>query len=373
MTRIEEIVGEGWIEITERYPARLSEAEGRVARWALAPENADWHSPYPFWGARDGVQPTSKEVDVPREPGGWDAVVRYGFDEDGRVAVARWYTVIMGVPRVSSEAIWTTISERPVYLYRFYPPFEDVVVSCVVPRYEHGLLRAVDAWYHDGRHATESYHYDDDRLTGIIDDDARYVLAYDDDGNLLTITCRHPEHHEGQPTVVYRRRKPGAVAAAQRTAARSLAEGVIAWARRQELAAPARLLLLGYAPPPNDPLPPALALGMVGDTTARDVESGALDRESLFTIAEQPVLDAEPAELITPVALEPFQILNQEWRSTNDPEAARKFMVSVAKRLAREDWAEILGTVAPDFAVVAVDPEREDLRKNLRALGIHDA
>jgi uncharacterized membrane protein YkvA (DUF1232 family) len=345
----------------------LRECEARVARWGFAPRDADWESPYALWEARRGTEPRTREVSAPEEPEGWRKIVQYGFDVDGDVLVARRFTVIRDVPRVSDEALWVTVDGRRTHVLRTYPPFQDVVMSCAVPHREGEIVHSVETWTFDGEHKQEAYTYEGGRLTHIaLDDGEQYRVGYDHDGDVTVIWASNPERDEGRESIVYRRKSPTEVAKARKEATSLLVDGVRAWARRQPVSGTVRVLVIGYDLPPNDVLPPPLGLGQADDAVVTDVSRGEAIPESLYSVADQEIFDPVPAELDGDLSA--FQALNQEWRSTHDPEAARRLLVKVAKRLDQEDWSGVFPMLAEDFVVVPVDLELADLEGNLRAV-----
>lgn len=242
---------------------------------------------------------------------------------------------------------------------------QDQISDYAVQHQEEGRIRGVDTWFSDGRHISESYTYDGERLTHIArDNGSRFRVQYDEDGALAVIWSSVPEHNDGQEYVAYRRKSPGDVVRARREAEQLLYEGVRAWARRQEITGTARVLIIGYGYPPDDVLPPPLGLGQTDDTVIAQVAGGA-DTSSMYSVAYQGIFDPEPAEFAGEVSA--FQKLNQEWRSTSDSEAGRRLLLAVAKRLNQEDWAAVFPAIAKDFVVVPVDAELTDLKPNLRA------
>lgn len=361
----------GWDELRRMYPELLSSCKARIDRWAFAPYDADWESPYELWAARGGTAPRRREVPTPEEPEKWGKIVRYGYDGDGDLVLAQRFIVINRTPTVENEALWTTVDGRPSFILRSYPPSRDEIIKYAIPHRADGRLHRVDTWYHDGRHSCETYTYDEDeRLTLIaLDDGDRFRVSYDEDGELAIIWASVLEHDEGRESVAYRRKRPGDVVKAYREAEELLFDGVRRWAERQDVKTAVRLLVLGYGFPPNDVLPPPLGLGQVDDTVVAEVASGQYDWASLYSVADQGILDSVPVEFDDDVPA--FQRLNQEWRSTNDSEAVRLLLLSVAKRLNQENWASTFAALDPNFAVIAVDLELSDLERNLRELGVH--
>jgi uncharacterized membrane protein YkvA (DUF1232 family) len=358
-----------WERLKAAYPTMLRECEARVARWAFAPIDADWESPYALWEARRGTEPRSREVSGPGEPEGWRKIVQYGFDVDGSILVARRFTVIKGIPRVSDEVLWATVDGHRTHILRTYPPFQDVIMSCAVPHREGEIVHGVETWTFDGEHRQESYTYEGGRLTHIaLDDGERYRVGYGEDGNLAVIWASNPEDDEGRESVVYRRKNPGDIARARKQAVPLLCDGVRAWARRQPVSGTVRVLVIGYDLPPNDVLPPPLGLGQTDDAVVAEVAAGA-HAASLFSVADQGIFDPVPEEFSEDI--DAFQRLNQEWRSTSDDAAGRRLLLTVAKRLNEQDWTAVFPRIAEDFIVVPVDVELGDLERNLTELGVH--
>jgi hypothetical protein len=358
-----------WNELADEYPQMVRDCEERVVRWACTQRDADWEVPYPLWSQRLGREPRRREVAVPDDPEKWPDLVRYGFDAEGAVVLARRFTVIRGESHVNREALWTTVDGREAYVWRTYPPLQDRIVGVAIPHRQGGLVRHVDTWYGDGRRSCEAYTYDHERLTVIAQDKgSRFRIDYDDDGELAAIWASNPEHDEGRESVAYRRKSPRHIAKARREAEELLCAGIRTWAERQHVAGVVRVLVIGYGSPPDDVLPPPLGIGQQDDAVLADVASGDTAPESQYSVADQGIFDPEPAEFTGDISA--FQALNQEWRSTNDPEAARRLLVSVAKKLNNHDWSKVFPALDEGFAVVAVNVELDDVERDLHAVGL---
>jgi hypothetical protein len=386
------VLGTSWTQAADSHTAYRDEAEARVREWAWGPSGAWWERLEPFWSEQAGERPKTRRLRGKPERKS-DAQL-YGFDETGRVVVSRQFgdgfgnddVVRRETLRVSGLAedvvlVYETEGARGVYRHG--------LGELHSPLHEDGELQRLDIWfktsYAEGfRWWGTAYEYEDRRIAVIrsaqrgapdkgwqhkrsghqlaelrVTHRSPLRLGYAEDGQLLTITGKR---------VIYRRRARAATARAMRLVRDELPERIAAWVRRTAPSEPLYCLAISYAEYYNDPLPPSLGLATLRELHEwRASSTGGPLHLTVFNPAEFACFDTEPAELTEDAALlDAYQVLNQEWVSTDDERQPRQLVVAVAKILAQRTWDEL--SSGPDgFAVYAVDLELTDLDRNLKA------
>jgi hypothetical protein len=367
-----------WSEVEELHGRYARDAEMQVASWKAAHVDADFEEPYALYAARQGIAPKSRFLTKP--PTDWGRAVEYGVDANGVVSVGRRFSVVAGRRRIHTEHLWTTSAAGGLQLLFGHGSDGTINLSRIAqPIGTRVAPEGVFTWF-DPRgelgHAVEYYSYDDGRVTqiraerhrpGHVTISERFDARYGVGGHLVRIDGHLtpvPPGADPEP-LVYLRSPSSAVRTARKAVLDAMPGAIMTWAARNAVTqnGDAQRLLIAYDRPPNDVLPPALALGTSEDRASVAEPDDLLTR---FAPAEQAVLDARPHELLDHDGLrEAFATVNQEWRTLDDTESPRRLFVEVAKRLSYKDWTETIPRLGDDFKVVAVDFELADLQRNL--------
>ncbi len=353
-------LGMTWDEAAARLDESRAAAEAQVHEWAWGSWRASWERLEPFWDEQHGERPVKRRSKTRIEDG-----KEYGFDATGRVMVCRDPTANGRETLRHGELLLVARSGKLAELH--------------VPHYRDGLLERLDRHFREGfddghRWWGATYEYDGaGRLVTARErqresprrDWERHRIGEDLDTLGLSraseLRLRHDE--AGLLTIaladgllLYRRQAAGAARRATKLIREQFPERIAAWANRTAPDAPLASLVIRYAESYQQPLPPGLALGTVGDIGAHGADA-----------IEYAGMDFEPAELNdSPELLEAYQALHQQWLSTDDLDGPRKLLTAVAKDLAKRDWSDL--RIAPGgLAVFAIDFELGDLERNLRA------
>ncbi len=367
------ILGLSWSEVAARYDAYLAEAEAEVHEWAWGPYGAAWERFEPFFHEQFGERPKTRRL--PGEPQDKSAGQLYGFTAAGQVVVSREFDhggglreETLRVRGLDDDVMlgYSTDRWRGRRLYQLHAPHFD----------EDRTLSRLDIWFDDEfkpgyRWWGSTYDYEAGRLIASRSaqrspwprsaatpwDEARF--EYDDGGALLLIT-------DEDNRVLYRRRAAGAAARAARLIRDEFPDRIAAWVTRVAPAEELACLVIRYAYMDQQPLPPGLALGTVRELRERRQNPHKFPWLHIFDAIGYETIDFEPAELTSPELLDAYQMLHQEWTSTNDERQPSQLLVAAAKRLAARNWDHL--PIAPEgFAIVAVDFEFGDLERNLKA------
>ena len=159
--------------------------------------------------------------------------------------------------------------------------------------------------------------------------------------SLLTVVADDGE-------TVYRRPLRGAEARALRLLRAELPGRVAVWAQRVAPDESVACVALQYGDWYENALPPALALA-----TRREVETLG---EDALSPADYGCFDDDPEEFRDTRLVDAFEVLNQEWRSTEARHQPRRLLVAVAKAV---PWLV--------YPVYALDLHQGDLESNVPA------
>lgn len=334
-----------WEQATAAHAEYVSAAEREVTEWVWA-NNAVWEWLEPIWEERYGRRPNPRRLRERPERKA-DAQL-YGFNAAEEMVVSRRFGDGFGNDDVirretlrlgQQQFVFETEGARGVYRHH--------LAQLRVPTYRDGLVVRLDSWWyrpHEGFfYGREDYDYEDGRLTTIRTGDGREILLrYADDGELLTVIGL-----SGYP--VYRRPIRGASARALKLLRDELPARVAAWACRIAPEEQVACVALQYGEWYENALPPALALA-----TRREIL--ALGADDAFSPADYECFDDDPEEFRNATLGDAFELLNQEWRSTEAEDGPRRLLVAIAKA--------VPGLAYP---VYAVDLHHADLARNVPA------
>ncbi len=334
-----------WEQATAAHADHVAAAEGEVTDWVWA-TNAVWERLEPCWEERYGRRPNPRRLrDAPERKA--DARL-YGFNAAGQMVVSREFgdgfgndDVIRSESLRVGERLFVYATEGARGRYRHH------LAELRVPTYADGVIVRLDSWWYQPHEGTfygrEDYGYQDGRLTSIrTGTDRQLSLTYTDYGELLTVIGEH-----GHP--VYQRALRGAAARALKLLRVELPGRIAAWAQRVAPDEPVACVALQYGEWFENALPPALALA-----TRREIQS--LGANAAFSPVDYERFDDDPLEFRDASLQDAFEVLNQEWRSTEAHEQPRRLLVAIAKT--------IPGLAYP---VYAVDLHHGDLERNVPA------
>ncbi|WCB95476.1 hypothetical protein DSM104299_04223 [Baekduia alba] len=377
-----------WEDLDRRVDALVAAAEGAVVRWVWARDRADWETPFELWEQRCGRNPVTSASKGTPDP---VASVRYGYDEDDRIVLARRFTRERKDPVPRSEMVWIAEADgAPALLeiehrWRPYPQHLAFVRLVIVPE-PPDRDRAPDAvttFWRPGRgivwkrerydrgeggrveRITSTSRYDESDLSGAHERELEYLVTYDELGAMEHITSRlvadtSSDRGPTQASVQWVRSTAAAVRDAEAFLARELPVRVIDWVRRNDPKLPVYALALLYDAEDVAIWTPSLALATVQHLQQIDTQNDAARVDLVWNPATFPVFEAEPAELASPELLAAFRITGQAWgdRST-------KKITALLKKVAtdiREPVREVLVEPMDGFAVYAAELE-DDFEK----------
>lgn len=130
---------------------------------------------------------------------------------------------------------------------------------------------------------------------------------------------------------------------------------------------PLYCVALAYDGEGNDPLPPAIGLGLDSERQRWKTEQGKQAWQWIWNPAEFHHYEKAHTQLEDDVLEEACDYLNARISEKGSVDPAAKILVEVAAKLNRSDWPTAIQRT-PDFMVYAVDFELADLRKNFRAI-----
>lgn len=343
------LFGRPWPELEAVAAETVATACGRVVRVAYASRNTQWEDPRPAWSERLGLRPATKAS--ANRPTALEASVEYGYDGDDVLITARRF---YDDERVESECIWVATQDgRPVQLL-----FDSDLMG------NRRLTRLIEVDGDREHLVAVAVHYaPDDRLAR--PERERYV--YDDRGRVETITYVRsgsggPEttrHHlryvgdsseiasvrasydGGEEEFVYRRATPKEVKQAMSAAEAALASMIDAAVG--ESAGP--LMRVGLRYSYEDPWALLSGIGV-------DSGQGGWDPAEFSRYVDDPQIP-DAARLT----------LEQEWRTINDPDARRRFLVRCAKAATKALGERHPGSA---FAVYPYDDEQAEFATNVR-------
>jgi hypothetical protein len=368
------LLGRSWEELEADSRRMVAGAEERVVRWVWADGPAAWDRVEPYWAERRGL-PTSRRAAA--EPSGeLGYLVRYGFDEQDRIRIARRVKGgTVDAPVRARDAVWLDVPDgRIAGLEYRHDRNGSMVLECLTaPFYDGNELREVLHLVGPGDcgpRGRERYERRDGRLVRIVEERWRegawkpsweFECGYVND-ELASITTTRLDEPGGKPIVCYRRSSPRAVRIARKRVRDELPARVEQWVRRVAPDEPlfAVALLYSFEGPA---LPPALGLATERERCAL-LEATPHDRERIWNPAEWEILDGDAPELREDGLEACWQHLEQEWIQASDDRQPRALLVGVAKHLAD---AGLQGMSNPLHAVYAVDDELTDLDRNLRS------
>jgi hypothetical protein len=353
-----------------------------VTRWEWAAGEADWERPEPLFTVRRGAPMVTRASKQPSCELGF--VVRYGYDGDDRIVVARRAAGgTVEHPDRTGELIWVEGLDgaRVLLEYRYdglRRAKRGLLYRITRPTLTNGLLQEVRRWgFGGGRGSAERDRYGrtDGRLDWIEEDlfrdgewvpSWRYSVTYTDGGKLAAVVATKLDQRgrpSSDPVVSYRRRSPKAVRDAKRRVAVELPERIERWARRMAPEEPVFALACLYSFEGPE-MPPALALGTERERVA--VLASRHDVSDIWNPAEWSLLDADPDELRDDGFGECLSLLADEWNTALDDRQPRATLIGAVKQLAKRRWDRVLRP-AGAFAVYAIDDELTDLDRNLKA------
>lgn len=345
-------------DLDSAFEPLRDEAEGRVARWIWAPAGACWEVPIPHYAELSGFGPAT--APLKRVPANRQLAEHYGLDGEGRIIISRSYGAenrlvyekLLCHTGGAVESV--TFDHEP-----WYPDTPPKAIAATRTIMEVG--RAVEriSVNRDGERVADVPAWSGDVLasvtvtSGRVGDDAEssetYAFQYDDKGDLVVIRA------ESDNSVLYRRppkhMKPvldliegGLVAAIIQTVAENRPEG------------PVGAIGLGFDGA-------TLLYPVVGIQSERDLKDEAKDAFERWNPGDMTAsllpLDIDPA------VDEAIVGINRHIEDTDDTKLFRAFQRRLAKTLNEHDWSAEM-TLAPDFAVVAVDLD-DDLLQGVRA------
>lgn len=365
----------------------LAAAEAAVVRWEWQPLASSLESPEPFGRRQIGGDPPKRRPPswVPRDP---TNAVRYGWDAEGRIVLARQYTsyareVVPERDQILTFAYNAHGDHLTVRHWR-WAGAADVrleVQTVQRRRVEGDRLVELVVWPADGLSeyawVRKEYTYD---VSGRVvesgfqreprpdDDDnqraaGRFTAEYDDLGDMTVLRRQELDEH-GEPTspvtLVWERTDAAAVVDAERRIAATLPDAIRAWVARQRPASPAYCLAIVY----GDTGPPAPAIGTVGELAEWGPPASEARLDMMWNPAEFALFGTDVEELETPELIEACRIVQQAWGIGSE---GRWRAVAVAAAAAIEDDHLSLPR-APAFVTYATDVELADLDANLRKL-----
>lgn len=322
---------------TALHAEHVAAAEAIVVDWVWA-RNASWEHLEPFHDERHGKRPNPRRL--PNAPEQKSDAQLYGFDGAGRMVVSRTFGDGFGNDDVVRHE-WLRLGDRQ-FEYEMLGArgrYRRVLTEQRVAAHEEGRPMAVDRWSflpHDDAYfyGRETYEYEAGRLVRVVihaNRQRELRLTYTPDGELLAIA-------DGNDAPVYRRPVPGGVGRARKLLHAELPNRIAAWAQRVLPDEPVAYLAVIYGETFSQVLPPMLVLA-----TRREIAAGGTWYPDEFER-----FDDDPEELEG--FDEPSDVLNQEWRSTEDEHDARTFVRAVADAVP-----------GLPFPVVALGPSLYDL------------
>lgn len=300
-----------------QHAAHVAAAEAVVVDWVWA-RNASWEYLEPLHDERSGKRSNPRRLRKTPERKA-DAQL-YGFDAAGAMVVCRRFGDGFGYDDVVSHE-WLRLGDRQ-FEYAMVGArghYRHVLTEQRVAIHEEGRLVAVDRWsfvpYDEAYfYSRETYEYEDGRLVLVVIQANRrreLRLTYTRDGSLLAIV-------DANDSSVYRRPVPGGVGRARKFLRSELPGRIATWAQRVTPNEPVAYVAVIYGETFSQVLPLTLVLA-----TRREIADGGT-----WYPAEFERFDDDPDELKG--FDEPSEVLNQEWRSTQDEHDARSFVRAMA-------------------------------------------
>lgn len=378
-----------WSQVEADYERLRAEAEGRVVDREWGEPYGSWERPEPLYAERTEIPKGRLRRKRPRSLSGWK---EYGYDEHGRVVLAREFSVAGDVvddvfvprePEVPADLVsdeYFVYGDRFAESYRFEsgwivegPEFTRrwwVRLAAIAHQRlnAEGVLIGYDQYLgpfvSDGETMAggwiwERYKYRPDgqvdRVFSRADQDAAagsvqpwvYEMTYDDAGKLTVV-------RDATADWTVWRRPPKSLKPAVSLLEDALVGRVAEWARSNWPTEPAFALGLGS----SLAIPYTVLPGIV---TVRERDAW-LEEDGVALRVWNPAEYATQApgfELTEPAdVVEAERLLRQEAELTDDEQSAAKLLGRVAKRLAGLDWSAF--PRADDFVVFAMDWEIED-------------
>jgi A nuclease family of the HNH/ENDO VII superfamily with conserved AHH len=385
-----------WSRVSAALGAAVAEALDSVVRWEWQPADAALETPQPFASERVGRSPVRL-----RGPG-WEPkdqtdAVKYGWDDEGRLRVARRFTERF------ADGVACVVADDRILTYRFDAAGDHLDIQRAPRRngVDHEevltlsrrtmegdrLIGLTRFWREEPKDGSplwlrEVYELDAagrvdavivQRDLGTDHPDVRFgesqrrVISLratrDVAGNLISLYRQEfTEHGEAatEPTLEWQLTDAEAVRIAVQFLTEEMPAAIRAWADRAEIDAPAYCLGVLY----GESWGPSLGIGTTADL-ARWGSSGSADRmERMWNPAEFRCFDPEPAELNAEAFAHAYRVSAQTW-GADTPARIRKICLDAARALKNQEPP--FGT-AETFVVFATDLEIADLDANVRKL-----
>jgi hypothetical protein len=362
---VEELTGYGWAVLDGLAERAADACAASTARWVYAPWGAGWEQVRPYWHERFGDKPVTRAHKSP--PTELRDVDVYAYDDSGSLVLARRFGPRPS--RLESEHVWAAAEDgAPIQLRRTPRPEGLRVVSALRPRHEAGRLVAVDERFRDpGGGASERYAYEGDRIAHVAyEQDAGrsfrggFTVDYDSGGALLMLVG-------DSGRVLYRRSTSAGVRNARSLAEERLPRRIAEWAVRVGADSPIYALGIVYSADNPYSAVPYLGIGTEGERARRTSELAGDDlRNALWNPAEWDRLDADPREVCEDDELvAACQVLEQEWRSLRQDNAAPRLFARCAAEIAKMSPVRAL-FARDEIVVYAVDSELTNLETGLK-------
>jgi hypothetical protein len=354
------MIGTDVAELDAAFEPLKADAAAQGARWTWAPLSSFWEVPIPHYGELRGFGPAST-APLSREPANWERASHYALDGDGRVVISRSYRD----GQVVSFETFLRYSDGAVESVTFdhepwspdTPPKARAATRTILG--ECGRAIEHTSVNRDGERIVYVLAWSGDVLAAMTKTSSRdgqdgksvrtYAYQYDEHGGLVAI--RREDN-----SILYRR-APKHVKSVLDQIERELVSAIVGAIAERRPKGPVGAIGLGFAS--GTWLRP-----IVGIQSERDLAKETSDLFERWNPADMTV-GLVPIELDASVD-EAIAGLNRHIEDTDDEKLFRSFQRRLAKSLNARDWSAEL-TVAPDFAVVAVDLDDDDPMAGVRA------
>lgn len=384
-----------WEDLNRRVDAIVAATEATVVRHEWARWAADWETPFELWEQRFGRNPIRTAIKGSPDP---SMAVRYGYDKDDRIVLARRFTKAGGKAVPDSEMVWTTGADGAPVLLRVErrwtrgaagsasvrsvivpdPPDREAPPEVVTTfwrpgrgvvwqqeRYDRGVGGRVER-------ITDTNRYDESHSDGAHERQFEYVVTYDDLGAMERMTSRllvdtSNDRGPGEVVVTWVRSDTAAVRDAEAFLARELPGRIVEWVRKNDPKVPVYALGVLYDADDGANWTPSLALATVQHLQQVGTPDSAERAERAWNPAGFPVFEAEAAELSSPEMIAAFRITGQEWG-----DRSAKKVAALLKKVAKEVGGparDALAEPVEGFGVYAAELEDDFVKVARTSLG----